>query len=181
MKNIYILLTNTGTIASRTIRMFSDLKYTHSAVSLDIMSKEFYSFSRKFTYLVLPGGMITENLDNGNFKRFKTCGCCLYKLSVTDNQYKKLNKLLHKMIQNKKYRYNVLGLLLCKFNVEYERKRHRFCSEFVAEVLGKSGIVALEKSRSLYRPSDLAKINGMEKIYEGTLESLSKYISENRI
>ena len=98
MKTIYILLTNTGTITSRLIRKFSDLEYTHSCISLD--GYNFYSFSRKYTYLILPAGMVIENTDKGGLKRFSNRNCVLYKLDIEDKKYNKLDKVINKMMKN---------------------------------------------------------------------------------
>ncbi len=119
MKTIYILLTNTGTITSRLIRKFSDLEYTHSCISLD--GYNFYSFSRKYTYLILPAGMVIENTDKGGLKRFSNRNCVLYKLDIEDKKYNKLDKVINKMMKNTTGIYFVflfsnvpIGILLYK-------------------------------------------------------------------
>lgn len=178
MKTIYILLTNTGTITSRLIRKFSDLEYTHSCISLD--GYNFYSFSRKYTYLILPAGMVIENTDKGGLKRFSNRNCVLYKLDIEDKKYNKLDKVINKMMKNTKLRYNILGLLYCRLGFAFERQNHMFCSEFVCWVLAKSDIIYLEKSRSLYKPSDLMQIDGIEEAYKGTLFELDKFLKSKK-
>lgn len=178
MKTIYILLTNTGTITSRLIRKFSDLEYTHSCISLD--GYNFYSFSRKYTYLILPAGMVIENTDKGGLKRFSNRNCVLYKLDIEDKKYNKLDKVINKMMKNTKLRYNILGLLCCRLGFAFERQNHMFCSEFVCWVLVKSDIIYLEKSRSLYKPSDLMQIDGIEEAYKGTLFELDKFLKSKK-
>lgn len=178
MKTIYILLTNTGTITSRTIRMFTSLSYTHSCISLD--GYNFYSFSRKYTYLILPAGMVVEHLDKGGLKRFANNNCILYKLEIPDKKYNKLNKIIRQMISNTKLRYNIIGLLCCRLGIAFERQNHMFCSEFVSWALAKSNIIYLEKSRSLYKPSDLMKIDKIKEVYKGTLFELNNFLKNKK-
>ena len=49
-KKIYILLSFTGTILSRIIRMYTKDKYCHASLSLDKEFNELYSFGRLNPY-----------------------------------------------------------------------------------------------------------------------------------
>jgi len=74
------------------------------------------------------------------------------------------------------YRYNVLGLILCRMNIAYDRKRRYFCSEFVSEVLEKSNAIELPKHPSLMRPADYTNIDGINCLFDGKLHELKSSI-----
>ena len=70
------------------------------------------------------------------------------------------------------YQYNILGLFLCLFGVENQRRRHFFCSQFVSYVLLKSGAVEFGKAPSLVRPVDFQNLPGATQIFEGSIAQL---------
>ena len=50
------------------------------------------------------------------------------------------------------YQFNVIGLALCGMHIRWKRRRHYFCSQFVSEVLEKSGAMELPKHSTLMHP-----------------------------
>ena len=70
------------------------------------------------------------------------------------------------------YRFNSLGLLLCWMHIRWQRRRHYFCSQFVSEVLQKSGALELPKPSTLMHPSDYAELPELRCLYRGTLAGL---------
>jgi hypothetical protein len=180
-KDIYLLFTNTETFVSRIIRNFTTLEYTHVSLSLNINSKKFFSFSRKYTYLILPGGFIIEGLDFGGLKRFENNSCRLCKLNISDEQFRILQKEINKMFINNNYRYNIIGLIFCYFNKPLEREKHKFCSEFVATMIEKMNVNKFDKHTSLCRPSDLMNLENLEIVFEGKIKELNKTITLKEI
>ena len=67
---------------------------------------------------------------------------------------------------------NSLGLLLCWMHIRWQRRRHYFCSQFVSEVLQKSGALDLPKPSTLMHPSDYAELPQLRCLYRGTLADL---------
>ena len=78
----------------------------------------------------------------------------------------------HMMNHGHLYRFNSLGLLLCWLHIRWQRRRHYFCSQFVSEVLEKSGAVDLPKDSTLMHPSDYTTLPGLECLYTGPLREL---------
>ena len=70
--------------------------------------------------------------------------------------------------------------LYCKFKSKKERKSYnaRYCSWFIAEVLGELGIASFDKPYSLVEPVDLRNIEGIELVFEGNIESLRNHLKE---
>lgn len=49
MKKIYIILTHTGTLLSKIIKMYTKDEYSHVSISLDSELEEMYSFRKAKT------------------------------------------------------------------------------------------------------------------------------------
>ena len=64
MKKIYIILTNSGTILSRVIKLYTRKEYTHVSISLDKRLRKMYSFGRLNPYNPFYGGFIHEEIGN---------------------------------------------------------------------------------------------------------------------
>ena len=57
-------------------------------------------------------------------------------------------------------------------HIRWKRRRHYFCSQFVSEVLEKSGAMELPKDSTLMHPSDYTTLPGLECLYTGPLREL---------
>jgi hypothetical protein len=169
-RNIYILLTDTGTWFSRLIKLYTKAPYNHASISLDDNLEELYSFGRKVYYNPLSAGFIKEDLNQGVFLYKKNTKCILYKIAISENQYE---EIFQKIDQFKcfpqHYRYNLLGVMGIALNKRIVRENAFTCSQFVASVLTASGIYAFEKYTELITPEDITKIPQLQFIYEGKL------------
>ena len=76
------------------------------------------------------------------------------------------------MVHGGLYRFNVLGLMLCALHIRWKRRRHYFCSQFVSEVLEKSGAMELPKDSTLMHPNDYTRLNGLKCVFQGRLADL---------
>ena len=177
MKEIYILLTHTGTVLSNIVKFYTKKDYTHVSISLDSKLKELYSFGRLNPYNPFKGGFVREDLESGTFARFKNTTGAIYVLRVTDEQYKTIKETIEYVKTNKtKYKFNVLGLFLVSINKKYQKKDTFYCAEFVKYVLEKS--VNKKMLPEIIKPMDFLKLENIEQIYEGYLR---KYQSEKVI
>ena len=127
MKKIYILLTRSGTWVSKIINLTTSDTYTHASISFDENLQPLYSFSRKRVNMPLPAGLRHEPLRHGFFKKYNTIPCALYELQVSDEVYNAAKQEVQQMMAERtSYRFSVLGLILCRLNIPYHRKRHFF-------------------------------------------------------
>ena len=166
---IYILLTRSGTCFSRLIHFATHDSYTHASIGLDGPCGPFYSFARKYRYLALPAGLVEEQVTAHR----RTVPCCLYELRVSADTYLRLRQKLRSMyVQREEYRYSILGVLACWFNLSLQRKHHYFCSQFVADLLEDCGAVELPKPPTLLRPADFCSLKGLRTIHQGLLEGI---------
>lgn len=165
---VYIILTYTGTILSKIIKLFTGAKYAHVSISLDKELEKMYSFGRKNPYNAFIGGFVHENIKWGTFKRFKNTKSLIYSIDVTEVQYNKMCETIKYFEENKKkYKFNYLGVVLTKFNKNFKAKNRFYCSEFVKYVLDEAK-VKLGLSDPI-KPIEFQKVEEKEIIYEGLL------------
>ena len=55
MKKVYIVLTQTGTILSRAVKLYTGKQYNHASIALDEELEELYSFGRVNPYNAFVG------------------------------------------------------------------------------------------------------------------------------
>lgn len=176
-KEIYLIFSYTGTLLSKCIKKITHDKYAHVSISLDDTFTNMYSFGRKHPSNPIWAGLVTENLFDGVFKNFKNSRCLIYKIEISPEQYSILEEIINNfMSEQKKYKYNFIGLFTIKMNNQFKRKYHYFCSQFVSEILHESHIIKLNKSPEFIKPCDLLNINIDKKtfIYEGLITDFKK-------
>ena len=152
-KKVYIIMSYTGSIFSKFLRIVLKNKFVHVSIGLDKQLQNVYSFGRKRPRTMFPGGFVKED--------------------ITEEQYEILKREIRKFTENeKKYGYNIFGLIPLNFNIRFERKNHFVCSQFVGRILQEAGIYNQDKNYSLIKPNDISKIYGLNKVYEGKMTYL---------
>lgn len=166
MKDIYIVLTHTGTTLSSIIKYYTKEKYSHVSIGLDSDLKELYSFGRLNPYNPYKGGFVHEEIGKGTYKRFKNTISAVYSMEVTDEQYFKIESMIEKMKLNKdNYKFNIIGLFLVSLNKKHKRENTFYCAEFVKYILETS----LEEKLlpEIVKPMDFTNLDNIELVYEG--------------
>lgn len=169
MKKIYIVLTYTGTILSKLVKMYTRREYSHVSIALDQELEEMYSFGRLYPYNPFLAGFVQEYKDKGTFKRFKNTKTRIYSLQVDDEQFDSLVNVIKNIKENKlDYHFNFWGLLGVIIHYKIKRENFFYCAEFVKYVLEQSNI---EKDLpELIKPEDFKKISGLNIVYSGMLK-----------
>ena len=169
VKDIYILLTDTGTVLTKIIRTFTKDPLNHASIAFDCDLTEVYSFGRVNPNNPFIAGFVQEDV-RGEF--FKNSKCELYRLSVCPEVYHNIRSQIQYFKHNAElYRYNLIGMLGVVFNIEWERRNAFFCSQFVATVFKRSGMSLLDKSPLLMTPGDLRETPNIELVYRGMLNA----------
>lgn len=182
MKEVYLLLSYSGSVPSHLIHYYTRDPYAHASISLDKELKEMYSFARLRPNNPLIAGFVHEDLETGTFNKFKNATCQLYTLNVTEKQYESLKAEIVKFKnQRDRYGYNFLGVLTAMFNKPFEREFKYFCSQFVATVLHNSDIKIVEKPPGLTKPMDFAESGHLKLIFEGRLHDYPKELQKENI
>lgn len=171
---IYILLSHSGSVFSKAINIYTRHPYTHVSIALDPDLSELYSFGRLRPYNPVLAGFVREDIENGTFKRFPNTVCALYSLKINKDQYDSLAKHINKFKQeSERYGYNFLGLFSAMFNYPLHRRYNYFCSQFVSEILLKSGVSISPKDPGLTSPMDIMGNKDLEFVYAGFLKDYS--------
>lgn len=141
MKEIYIVLTYTGTMLARVIKAFTGNEFAHVSIALDVELKNMYSFGRLNPYNPFIGGFVHEYIDDGTFKRFKNTVSKVYAIQIEDEKYEKLKNIISNIQDNRKdYTFNILGLFAAGIHIRLKYDKSFYCAEFVKYVLDKSKI-----------------------------------------
>ncbi len=169
-RSVYILLTNTGTLFTRVIKGYTGAPYNHASISFDRELSELYSFGRKNPNNPLNGGFVKEDIKTGTFSKYPNTTCVLYELRVTGREVEKMERVLRLFIRKRnKYLYNLLGVIGIVLKEPVEFSNSYFCSQFVAEILERSGIKLWNKLPALVTPDDFRQCDRLKLIYEGKL------------
>ena len=178
MKEIYIVLTHTGTVLSRIIKGYTRDEFSHVSISLDKELKEMYSFGRLNPYNAFWGGFVQEGINFGTFKRFRKTVCKIYSLKITEEQYNNVRGMIEYIKSSKQLqKFNVIGLFAVGFNKRISFENSFYCAEFVKYVLDKSGIE--NNLPELIKPEDFKNIQDLNEIYSGRLRKYQ--ITKNSI
>ncbi len=106
----------------------------------------FTASDEKSDLFMFPAGFVQEDLQCGVFRRFHQMPCALYELQVPLTVYQQIKqRILLMQYTADIYHYNCLGVVLCKLEFAYQRRYHYFCSQFVADLLQRSGALNLAK------------------------------------
>lgn len=177
-KKIYILLTNTGTLFSKTIKLYTKAPYTHTSISMDIYLKDLYSFGRKKPRNPFIGGFIKEDINSGVYSMFADINCAVYSLEVDEFTYCEIeNRISEFKKEKEKYGYNLFGLLGIIIHRPIEINNNYFCSQFVATILFTCGIDLFSKNPALVCPEDFAYSDKLELVYQGKLSEYSQNVN----
>lgn len=168
MRKIYIVLTYTGTILSKIIKIYTKDEFSHVSISLDEELKQMYSFGRLNPYNPFIGGFVHEDINSGTFKRFKKTKTAIYSLEVNEEEYIKIQKTIKKIQEAKKpYRFNVIGLFAIGLKLRIRKKHSFYCAEFVKYSLEKSGIQT--NLPAMIRPENFRYLEKINLEYTGKL------------
>jgi len=176
-REIYILLTDTGTLFTKMIKLYTRKPYNHASIALDNELMRVYSFGRKKHRNPFIGGFVKEDVRKGLFRH---ANCAIYRLKVTDGQYERMVSFIRNIEENKhRYRYNLIGLLSFIIHKQINRENAFFCSQFVATVLQECGIIKFEKKLSFMTPYDLQQAANLCLVYQGRLADFVKEGASN--
>ena len=178
MKNIYLILTYTGTIISKMIKGVTKDKYCHISIALDIELKEMYSFGRIYPCTPLIAGFVHEDIHGGTFKRFYNTDAKVLRMEVADEQYEKIKEIIYQFkSEHKKYKFNFLGLCAAGLNKKLRIKNYFYCAEFIKYILEEAGIDT--NLPEIVKPEHFNELKNIEEIYTGYLREykLAKILS----
>lgn len=171
MKQVYVLLSKTGTVCSRVIHGLTGGTYTHASIALTADTDHFYSYARRVLNNPLRAGLVTENIHTFVFARYPESPCALYSIELSDEAYEKVKRRIDYYMQNyPRAKYNFIGAIALRMGIRIRREFRLVCSQFVALMLLESNEVKLPKDPYMMLPCDFQSINNIKKIYSGRLK-----------
>ena len=169
-QNIYIVITQTGTVLSRLLKIITRKQYNHASIALDKELNEMYSFGRLNPYNPFWGGFVHESIHYGTFKRFHNTEAIVLEVKINNSAYQELMKQIYFINDHKTdYGYNYLGLLLCGIGKSYSKKNRYYCSEFVRDLLLLTNADGAEFIPKNVHPMDFSFLPS-KNIYKGKLK-----------
>lgn len=169
-RQIYIVISQTGTILSRILKLLTKAEYNHVSISLDAGLHTMYSFGRRNPYNPIVGGFVQESPHWGTFQRFPNTKVVVLSVPVTQTQYGAIEQKLAAMFAERRhYHYNYLGLVLAGAKISYHHARHYYCSEFVMAILSESHVTGVAAMSAIVKPIAFLDFPGAKQIYCGKL------------
>lgn len=179
MKQIYFVITHTGTILSKIIKWYTKEKFTHVSIALDFQLTRMYSFGRLNPYNPFWGGFVHEQIQSGTFKRFKNTEAVVYSLTIQDKEYRRIEEKIEQMLQKKKeYGFNVRGLLSARKRKKRKKEKAFYCAEFVKSLLDQTSFS--DEIPDVPRPVDFQMIKENKLIYAGLLRKYPGEIQKEK-
>src|SRR5574344_1557585 len=174
-KMIYIILTETKTLLSRAIGLYTQQQMNHASIAFDASLFEMYSFGRLQLHNPLSGGFLRECAETGLFENAR---CRIYRIAVSPYQYRKMKEKVRNIHANRtRYKYNFIGLFGVMLHREVKRDHAYFCSQFVATVLKRGGL-EVHENPAFMTPACLTELAYAKLMYEG---SLAHYLQQVRM
>lgn len=168
-KTIYIVLTDTGTLLSKAIGMYTRKDLNHASIAFDEQLTEMYSFGRKQRHNPFIGGFVKENAADGIFR---DATCAIFSYQVSDEEYDRMRRRIRHIEMNKEqYRYNFIGLFGVAVNKGIQRNHAFFCSQFVATIVNEGGLQMFSIAPNLVQPHHFAQLKCLKPVYQGELQS----------
>ncbi len=170
IKYVYVIVSQTGTILSRALKLMTRAKYNHASIAFDPALKTMYSFGRLHAYNPFIAGLVRESLHHGTFHRFQNTDAMILTLAVDPKTHAQMLSDVRTMYRDKKnYRYNYLGLCYAFFGVKKQFDHRFYCSEFVEHMLKKHKLAVFDPE-AIIKPMDLCAIHGGRVIFRGRLQ-----------
>ena len=168
-KKIYIVLSQTGTILSRILKLVTRAPYNHSSIALTEDLETMYSFGRRNPYNPFYGGFVEESPARGTFKRFKETRVLVLETEVSADAYTEIGQIIQQMmLEQARYHYNYGGLLLAALRIPFKRRNCYYCSEFVKAMVLRMNLPGAEEIPAIVKPMHFLTVPH-KKIYVGKL------------
>lgn len=174
-KQLYIVISQTGTLLSRILKFITGAEYNHASISVSADLKQMYSFGRRHPYNPFWGGFVMESPHTGTFKRFSNTRVVVLAVEISEERYIEIcNTLTQMYLQKENYHYNYLGLCLAAFHIRRRKNNCYYCSEFVSAILLKGQVLGIDRLSSIIQPIHFLNLPH-EQLFCGKLSEYRTY------
>ncbi len=176
---LYIVVSRSNTIPARLIRFYTKRYYNHVSIALDSEMRKAYSFGRRFSRLMLPGGFVAEGFNKGFYRHHPNIEIRILELPLTREQYATVKAKLAPMIAHPwHYKYQISTVYYTFRRRPCDRTDKFVCSSFVAYIL--QGILPIREHYSQAMPSDFLEF-GLKEMYRGTVGEYRKLSASQKV
>ena len=173
-KAIYLMISQTGTKFAKSIRKIGKQQYNHSSIALDADLRRTYGFARPQHNAVLMGRLVRESLERYTLGKDEPVEIAVFKIPVTEEEYKWVKNEIALRLNNPEYMYNLLSVLTYPFIKGYSVENMYTCIEFVAYIMKHLGYLQ-DKPACKYTPDDLLKYFADNLVYKGDIREIMTY------
>lgn len=167
-RRVYVLLTRYTDTLSKAVSGLSWGYYSHVSIGFDPAFDTFFSFTMKGFRIETPSRICK--------KKKKDVPCILYSLPVPEAVYRFMHSHVDDYLTtSNRWKFNLIGLACSMAHLPFYRRRrnHRFCSQFVAEVLELDTTIEFGKKGASMLPKDFLKMPKLNLEFKGTLTGLA--------
>ena len=174
-RRVYIVITQSGSILSKILKIVTRAPYNHVSLSLNTDLHVMYSFGRLKPKNPVIGGFVKESPFSGTFARFSNTKALVLYMDVSEKQYEAMERHLQALYNRKdQYKYDVIGLLLAAFRVKYTRKNRYYCSEWVKEMMLRHKLAKKADFKKITKPIHFLDLKEANLIFKGKLQDYSR-------
>jgi hypothetical protein len=168
--NIYLVLSRSRTVLSRTIALATRDEFTHASLALDPGLDLMFSFARRRANNPFVGCFKRERLDDGLYRGMDVVPGLVLEIPVTPDQHAVVcARISEFLLDSHAYSYKKTGLVSVLTGRGSEDDTRFVCSEFVYHVLHGAGVCDLGVARWQVRPQMLLDLPG-EVVFRGDLK-----------
>ena len=170
-KNIYVVLSQSGSLPSRILKFCTRDQFKHVSISLTPTLEQMYSFARLKANNPFIGGFVEEGKNVGTFKKFYNALVNVVEIKVDEEKYNSIKYFIEHFKMNKEqFKYNYLGVFFAALKLNYRPKYQFYCSQFVKVVLECFNIENSADLPEVVKPIDFLKLSNKHIIYTGLLQ-----------
>lgn len=172
--NVYVVLSRSRTVLSRTIALATRDEYTHAALALDPDLELMFSFGRRRAANPFSGCFRRERLDDPLYREMDRLPGIVIEVPVTAEQHADIGSRIGAfLLDSHTYSYNASGLVTALIGRGGADDTRFFCSEFVYHVLHGAGVCDLDAERWQVRPQTLLDLPGRV-VFRGDLKEYAR-------
>ena len=172
MKNLYVILPRSETTIAAIARKLTKYPCSHVTLSLDDNLEVFYSYSRLRNDAALISGFDKEYRSHLASKQGVKLNCKIFKIPVTDKEYKKIKKFIKDNMEDDTILFNYLSMATLTILKGFDVYKTQNCCGFVAQALELTDKIKLTKPFYKYLPEDFDKMLSNDYLFfEGELDT----------
>lgn len=186
---VFVTLISGKSLASNTIKWFTDSDWSHAAIGFDSSLEILYSFNLYREGLNIVNGFSIEGKDH-YLKEYRDMRIKVYALFVTPEQRKNMLDAITWYIENQnktKYNFgNIFNITIRKIVTKHAEDRDKMiCSQFVYSILKLANFKMRNTNRKdIISPADIDQLSDDARfycMYEGLLRDYRSNVVDNMI